>query len=30
MGVDFRQSGIWPGSGYRLHKPSYIIYRYPN
>lgn len=27
---DFKQPGMWPGPGYRLHKPDYVIYRYPN
>ncbi len=25
---DFKQRGIWPGTGYRLYKPNYVIYRY--
>ncbi len=25
---DFMQNGLYPGSGYRTHKPSFIIYRY--
>ena len=25
---DFKQSGFWPGSGYRKNEPSYSIYRW--